>query len=96
MKSTKPEEKDSIYNYLKKNYYIIKEAYRYLSSLNPSGNIWSIGTNVFSDVIFNCGTLVDYKTLKLSDVDLEFITTKASGLQQFKTRTNPERQIIRF
>lgn len=56
-----------------------KEAYKFHSSLNPSGNIWSIGTNVFSDIIYNCCNMVDYKTLKLSDVDLEFITTKASG-----------------
>ena len=64
--------------------------------MNPSGCIWSIGTNVLSDTIYNCKELVDYKTLKLSDVDLEFITTKASGQQQFRERTNPERQLIRF
>ena len=56
-----------------------KEAYKFQSALNPSGSIWSIGTNVFSDVIYNCGNMIDYKTLKLSDVDLEFITTKASS-----------------
>lgn len=56
--------------------------------------IWSIGTNVFSDIIYNCGNMVDYKTLKLSDVDLEFITTKASS--GIRSRTNPERQLIRF
>jgi hypothetical protein len=72
-----------------------KDAYKYHAALNPSGNIWSIGTNVFSDIIFNCKDMIDYKTLKLSDVDLEFITTKASG-SQFKVKTNPDRQIIRF
>jgi hypothetical protein len=56
-----------------------KEAYRYHASINPSGNIWSIGTNVFSDIIYNCNNLVDYKSLKLSEVDLEFIATKATG-----------------
>jgi len=50
---------------------------------------------VFSDIVYNLNGLVDYKTLKLSDVDLIFITTKASGMQ-FKTKLNPERQIIRF
>jgi hypothetical protein len=45
---------------------------------------------VFSDIVYNLNGLVDYKTLKLSDVDLIFITTKASGMQ-FKTKLNPER-----
>lgn len=40
------------------------EAYRYLSALGPSGKFWSIGTNVFSDCIYNCKGLVDYITLK--------------------------------
>jgi NLR family CARD domain-containing protein 3 len=39
--------------------------------------------------------VIDYKTIKLSDVDLHFVSTLASGLQ-YKTRTNPERQLIRF
>lgn len=71
------------------------EAYRYLSALNPSGRYWSIGTNVFSDTVFNCKGLVDYTTLKQSDVDLEFIATKASGMN-IKWDTNPERQLIRY
>jgi hypothetical protein len=71
------------------------EAYRYLSALGPSGKIWSIGTNVFSECIYNCKGLVDYITLKQSDVDLEFIATKASA-NQLKSETNPDRQLIRF
>lgn len=39
--------------------------------------------------------VIDYKTVKLSDVDLHFVSTLASGTQ-YKTRTNPERQLIRF
>jgi len=36
--------------------------------------------------------IVDYKTLKLSDVDLAFITTNAAGLKKFgRIATNPER-----
>lgn len=71
------------------------EAYRYLSALGPSGRYWSIGTNVFSDTVYNCKGLVDYVSLKQSDVDLEFIATKASG-NQVKWDTNPDRQLIRF
>jgi len=49
---------------------------------------------VFSDIIYNCAGLLDSKNVKLSDVDLEFISTKAGN--QFKTRQNPDRQLIRF
>ena len=38
------------------------------------------------------GTMVDEKTLKIADLDLEFIATKASGLQH---KRNPERALIR-
>ena len=49
-----PKERDIVYNYLSSNYRVIREAYRYFASLGPSGNVFSIGTNVFSDVIYNC------------------------------------------
>jgi hypothetical protein len=98
-----------VYNYLKENYkymyglfvidikpnYYRFEAYKYLSALNPSGKYWSIGTNVFSETIFACNNFVDYITLKHSDVDLEFIATKASG-SAIGWPTNPERQLIRY
>ena len=42
----------------------------------------------------NCGELVDQKTLKLSDLDLEFVATK-SGPKKSNPR-NPERQLIRY
>lgn len=60
------------------NHFYRREAYKFFSALGPSGNVFSIGTNVFSDVIYNCTGLLD-KNLKLSDVDLEFISTKAGN-----------------
>lgn len=39
--------------------------------------------------------MVDQKSLKLSDVGLEFITTKAAS-SHIRTRLNPERQLIRY
>jgi hypothetical protein len=46
---------------------------------------------VFSDIVYNCQGLLDSKNVKLSDVDLEFISTKAGG-NKFKTkRNNPDR-----
>ncbi|CDW87404.1 UNKNOWN [Stylonychia lemnae] len=87
-------DKENIYKYLKGNYRYIREAYRYFSAVNPSGLVFSIGTNVFSDIIYNCPSMLDSKLLKLSDVDLEFISTKAGN--QFRGRMNPDRQLIRF
>lgn len=54
----------------------------------------SIGTNVFGDIVTNLSDLIDYKTLKLSDIDLEFISTKAGGKSKYQYL--PERQLVRF
>ena len=56
-----------------------KDAYKFFSALSPSGGVCSIGTNNFNYIIFNCNNMVDNKTLKMSDVGLEFISTKANG-----------------
>jgi len=47
--------------------------------VGPSGVVFSIGTNVFSDIIYNCPNMLDSKSLKLTDVDLDFISTKAGN-----------------
>ena len=71
------------------------ETYKHYSQLAPSGQIPSIGTNMFGDIINNLeNDLVDYKSLKLSDIDLEFISTKA-GIKE-KHEFLPERQLVRF
>lgn len=71
-----------------------KDSYKFFSGLSPSGNVTSIGTNLMTYITLHCQNLVDNKTLKMSDVLLEFISTKANT--QFKTKMNPERQLIRF
>ncbi len=76
-------------------YNFSREAFKHLSAVNPSGNVPSIGMNVFTDMIYNFNNVVDYRTLKLSDVDLIFVSTLASG-STYKTRMNPDRQLIRF
>ena len=88
-------DKHIIYEYLKSNYQPIRETYKYMASLGPSGNVFSIGMNVFSDVIYNCeGVLGD--GMKLADVDLKFVATKAGGGKVGKGRNNPDRQLIRY
>lgn len=55
--------------------------------------MFSIGQNVFSDVISNSDGLVDNKKLKLSDLDLELVSTNAGNK---KSPMNPERQLVRY
>jgi hypothetical protein len=79
---------------MKERFKKLRESYKYFSGIDPVGNIMAIGTNVFNEIISNCEGLVDQKTLKLSDVDLEFVATKA-GSKNGGPR-NPERQLIRY
>lgn len=82
----------AVKTFLKENYKYFRETYKYYSAVSPAGIIFSIGTNTFSDIISNCKDLVDNDTLKLSDLDLEFVATN-SGVTKMKF--NPDRQIVR-
>ena len=95
-----PEENERIRTYLRKKYMLIRETYKHMACVAPSGNIASIGTNVMNDLVSQCNGLVDYKYIKLSDVDLAFIATNATGTKNFPFKqeecNNPERQLIRY
>lgn len=75
--------------FLKSHYKCIRETYKYYAAVAPAGHVFSIGTNVFSDILSNCPGAVDGKTLKISDLDLEFVSTNAS-IKKSNPR-NPER-----
>lgn len=47
-----------------------------------------------SYIVLRCPNMIDGKTLKLSDVDLEFVTCKANP--PIRNRLNPDRQLIRY
>lgn len=72
---------------------MIRETYKHYAAVGPSGNTPSIGQNIFTDLVLKLGEeFVDYKTIKLSDVDLSCISTNAAGLKRFgRLTTNPER-----
>lgn len=70
----------------------IRETYKYYAGFNPCGHIPCIGQNVFNEII-NLTEIVDGKELKLSDVDLEFIATKAGNKKKL---LNPERWLVRY
>lgn len=48
--------------------------------------------NTFSEVISNLTGFIDGKFMKLSDLDLEFISTNANGKT---SKRNPERMLVR-
>ena len=86
-----PKELEEIRLFLKENYKSIRETYKYYAGLSPWGIIPCIGQNVLNDII-NKSSIVDGNTLKLSDVDFEFIATKA-GIKN--VNLNPERWLVR-
>lgn len=70
-----------------------KETYKYIASLSPSGEVWSISQLPFTDFI-NESNIIDNKFLKLSDVDIKFIATLSSG--EKSNPRNPERSLVRY
>ena len=47
------------------------ETFKYFGSLQPSGEVVSIGLNSLTEIVFQMNIL-DGKTLKFADIDLEF------------------------
>ena len=86
------EEQEKVKKVLRKNYRLIRECYKYFAGVSPCGIIPGIGTNVFNEIV-NATDICDSKKLKLADIDVEFIVTKA-GVK--KNPLNPERWLIRY
>ena len=74
-----PDNNAKVRAYLRPKYMMIRETYKHLACVAPSGNIASIGMNVMTEMMLKCNDLVDYKLIALKDVDLAFIATNASG-----------------
>jgi len=86
--------------YLRSVYPLIRESYKFLSSIAPAGAIPCIGMNVLSGLMLEAKDFVDYNNIKLSDIDLSFISSNAasSRIHEYKIDecNNPERGLIRF
>lgn len=86
--------------FLRSIYPLIREAYKHLSNVSPAGQVPCIGTNVLSTCMMDAKDLIDYTNLKLSDVDLAFIASKAASNRIHENEpercNNPERGLIRF
>jgi hypothetical protein len=78
----------------------LKDAYKYYATIGRQGQIPCISSNAYSDFINSSG-IVDYKLLKLSDVDLKVIATKSMApsekekIDKQYLYLNPERALIR-
>ena len=70
----------------------MREWYRYYAGSNPWGIIPWIGQNAFNELI-SSSKIVDHSSMRLSDIDFEFIVTKSGSK---KSEFNPERWIVRF
>lgn len=85
------EELEKIKAYLASIYGHIRETYKYYAGISPCLYIPCIGQNAFNEII-NQTTIVDGTFCKLSDIDFEFIATKAGNK---KLQLNPERWLVR-
>ncbi len=63
-----------------KFYPMIKAVYKHFAGVTPSRNIPAIGQNVLTEILLKLkNNFVDFKYLKLLDVDLTYISVKSSG-----------------
>lgn len=74
------------------NYRVIRNCYKYYSSIGIASDIWGMSNNTFTDWVNNMD-LIDGKTLNLSGCDLEFEKTNYSDA---KYKFNPKASLIRF
>ena len=89
----KPEEIEKVKNLLQSSYKNLKMAYKYLSSVGVSGEVWSIGSNVLTEFLSKCKILDD--NMRLKDADLKFIATITDPTQS-KNLRNPEKSLVRY
>jgi hypothetical protein len=82
---------------MRTHYGLLKQVYKWHSGILPSSNVPSIGQNILTEIVIGmANNFLDYKNLRLSDVDLHVVTLKANGARSFgKLATNPERQLVR-
>jgi hypothetical protein len=86
-----PYELQAIKNYFSGIYKTIKEIYKYYSSVSPSGEIWSIGQMVFTDLC-NEAKIVD-SSFRLSDLDFHM---KGALYSEVRNPRSPPNALVRF
>lgn len=76
---------------LSSRYQVLKEVYKYYSSISPAGEIWSIGQMVFTDIC-NESKLLD-NSFRLSDIDFHL---KGALFQEVRNPRSPPNSLVRF
>lgn len=75
---------------------MIKETYRHYAGISMVNGVPAIGINVLSEFL-QATNIPDSKYLKLSDIDVEFISTNVASKDVGKLKQmNPERHLCRF
>lgn len=67
------EEIVKIKDYIKEQYKSMRETYKYYAGVSPLGRIMCTGSGIISEILNNCNSFIDGRTIKLSDVDLQVI-----------------------
>ena len=91
----KEAEREQVKKFMKKNYKMLRDAYKLTAGQDAQGNQMSIGKNSFGALMQACGDLVDNKTLKLSDLDIGYIAVKAADMKK-ANKLVPADQLIRY
>jgi len=87
------DDREEFKTYLRSVYKYFREVYKFVAGSDPMGDIFCIGTNVFSEVVTGgCKGFVDEKYLKLTDLDLERIKTNAN---EQNNKFNPKNHLVR-
>ena len=85
-------ERKAIYYFLRGHYRAIKDTYKYFSAMGLTGDVFSIPINAFTEFM-NQSDIVDGKLIKLSEMDILFITTNTVSV---KLPFNPDRALVRY
>ena len=91
----KEAEREQVKKFMKKNYKMLRDAYKLTAGQDAQGNQMSIGKNSFGALMQACGDLVDNKTLRLTDLDIGYIAVKAADMKK-ANKLVPADQLIRY
>lgn len=82
------EEAADVRQYLKSNYKMIRETYKYYAGIDPVGRIPCVGPNGFYELMHSSESFIDGKAIKQSDIDLQIVATNSG---RFQMQFNPDR-----
>ena len=78
-KAIKEDDAAELMAFMRNKYKHFREAYKYMASVDPQKDVMCISMNTLGAFAQEMPRFVDMRTIKLSDVDLECISTNAAG-----------------